>query len=86
MKKGKKIMMERLVSIISGVFLFVVIGFAWGWLAFTFEIFPYTIINSTVNDISAFIDGGEGDKNLTIVEKLKSDAGGTPFRQLVNPI
>jgi len=78
--------MERFISIISGIFLFVLIGFTWGWLALTFNIFPYAVINSTVNDVVAFLEGGEGDKKLTIVEKLKSDIGGTPFRQLVNPI
>lgn len=51
-----------------------------GWLIRHKNYFPSPQIIALENQISAFLKGGEGDRHLSVADRLSNDLGGTPYR------
>jgi len=75
--------MEKWISVLSGLFLLILAGFAWGWTAGDLGVFPAEQIRAVEAKVRGFLVGGVQDSDLTLSEKLENDMGGRPHRLLV---
>lgn len=62
---------------LAGLYLLALIFFGWGVATILFQIFPYSVLK----DVQAFVQGDQ-DENLSVLEKLENDLGGTPTRMM----
>lgn len=61
-------------------YVLILVVFFYGYATARFKIPPYTNLESVVQEILAFNEGGALDEETTVVEKLLSDAGSLPKR------
>jgi hypothetical protein len=62
---------------IATIYLTAMVFFIWGAASAVFQVFPYSVMKS----VQSFVQG-DPDENLSVIQKLQNDLGGTPTRML----